>query len=340
MSKQKVSIVIPCRNEAKYIQKNIESILAQDYEGEITALICDGESDDGTVEIVQKLANDNPGKVRLINNPDRFTPQALNLGIRAQDFDVFIILGGHAYLKEDFVRRNIEELEKDNAVGCAGGVINNIYENKDGEIISRAMSSKFAVGNATFRTGGKKGYVDTVAFGAYRKEVYEKIGGFDEVLVRNQDDEYNYRVTSEGFKILFDPSIESFYYVRGNIQKLWNQYFQYGYWKVFIGKKHKAVTTLRQLVPLIFVLGLIVGGVLSLIIPNFYLLYSAGVLSYVFLAILFGAKSAKPGSPEGLKIALIFAILHLSYGFGYLKGIIHFIFMGKNPSEKSKALTR
>ena len=259
-----VSIIIPCRNEEKYISQNIDSILAQNYVGEIEIIVVDGMSDDNTRDIVIKYPKN---QVKLIDNTKKVTPKALNLGIESCSGEIFIILGGHAYLDESFVKNNVELLLKDKTLGCAGGIIKNIYENKIGEIISLAMASSFGVGNATFRTGGNPKYVDTVAFGAYWKKIHFEINGFNEELVRNQDDEYNFRVTKAGYKIYFDPKIVSYYYVRGSINKLYNQYLQYGYWKVYVNKIHKTVTSVRQLIPLFFVLGIIFGGILSVLVP-------------------------------------------------------------------------
>jgi len=336
MSLPIVSVIIPCRNEEAYISKNIDSILKQNYKGGFEVLIVDGMSSDGTRGIVEAYNN---SKVRLIDNPHQFTPHALNIGVEKAKGDVFIILGGHAFLDENFIAENIKILTKDKSVGCAGGQIMNIYENHTGEVIAKAMSSVFGVGNATFRTGGKAGYVDTVAFGAYYKHVHNKIGGFDEDLVRNQDDEYNYKITKAGFKIYFDPKIISNYYVRGDIKKLFKQYYQYGYWKVYVNTKHKTITTIRQMIPLFFVLGLIGGGLLSIIIPVFLWLFVGGVSLYILLALFFGFKKSKK-MIEGLKVAMVFPILHFSYGWGYLIGIINFIFLGKKPSKRSQQTTR
>jgi GT2 family glycosyltransferase len=201
------------------------------------------------------------------------------------------------------------------------------------------MSSPFGVGNATFRIGGEKKYVDTLAFGIYRKKVFEVIGNFNEELVRNQDDELNYRLTKNGFKILYDPAIQSQYFVRGSIGKLYKQYFQYGYWKVYVNKLHKAVTSIRQLVPLIFVLGILLGAVITAIFPYFAFLYIPGIALYLTASVYFGIKSAKSVG-TGLRVALVFPVLHWSYGIGYLKGIIMFLLFNKKPSKKSKSLSR
>lgn len=332
----KVSIIIPCRNEERYIRKNIESILEQDYTGEIEVIIVDGMSTDETRNLVSEFEDT---RVKLIDNKAQFTPHALNLGVKNATGDIFIILGGHAFLTPEFVRLNVKILLEDNSVGCAGGQILNIHENKSSEFISKAMSSPFGVGNATFRTGGKPGYVDTVAFGAYWKRIHDEIGGFDEDLVRNQDDEYNYKVSKAGYKIYFDPSIISNYYVRGSYSKLYRQYYQYGYWKVYVNKKHKTITTIRQMIPLFFVLGLLGGAILSLIIPYFWLVFLSGLGPYLILSILSGIRVGN-SFLEGLKIAPVFPLLHFSYGLGYLVGIVHFILFNKKPSNRSKSTTR
>ncbi|MEN8957747.1 MAG: glycosyltransferase family 2 protein, partial [Flavobacteriales bacterium] len=224
-------------------------------------------------------------------------------------------------------------------IGCCGGQIKNVYENEEGEIIAKAMASKFGVGNATFRVGGNAGFVDTVAFGMYRAKIHQEIEGFDEELVRNQDDEYNFKLSKAGYKIYFDPKIVSHYYVRGSYKKLYKQYYQYGYWKVYVNKKHNTVTSVRQLIPFFFVLSLIAGIVLSFVHYSFFYMLFLGVFSYSFLAFLFGFKKAEKLN-DSFKIASVFPILHFSYGFGYLVGIFDFIVRKKKPSKRSKTLSR
>ena len=252
-----VSVVIPSYNEEAYIENCVRSILASNYpQDKLQVLVCDGQSTDATQEIVKKIAEENP-QVVLLQNLNKTTPFALNLGLKYSSADVKIILGAHSTVDDNFVLQNVKVLETMPEVGCAGGVIENVYENNTSESIGLAMSSTFGVGNAHFRTGAKSGFVDTVAFGAYRKEVFENIGYFDESLTRNQDDEFNYRVTKAGYKIYLEPNIRCKYYVRGSFTKLYKQYFQYGYWKVFVNKKHGAFLSIRQLVPPAFVLYLL-----------------------------------------------------------------------------------
>jgi len=333
-----VSVIIPCRNEEKYIDKCIKSILSQSYSGRVEVLIVDGMSDDNTVSIINELTKVN-SNVRLIYNLEKTTPQAMNLGLAASRYDLIIRIDAHAIALPNFIQNNVNSIYETEDIMCAGGKIINIYENKISKAIGMAMSSVFGVGNATFRVGGEKKFVDTLAFGIYKKEVFDKIGKFDEDLVRNQDDELNFRLTKNGYKILYNPEIKSEYYVRGSIKKLYKQYYQYGYWKVYVNLKHKTVTTIRQLVPLFFVLSLLLGILISLFFPLFWYLLLLGVCFYTVMALVFGYKASEDRS-ETFKIARVFPVLHFSYGFGYLIGIFHFLILGKKPSSKNKEISR
>jgi GT2 family glycosyltransferase len=214
-----VAVVVPCRNEKAYIEACVMSVLEQEYHGKLTVVVADGFSDDGTREILDKLSKTYPN-VQMVDNEKRTTPYALNLGIQHAHAEVSIILGGHAKLLPGYILKCVQALQRDSSLGCVGGIIDSVHENDAARVISLAMSSSFGVGNAHFRTGNKSGYVDTVAFGAYRKSVFEKVGYFDADLTRNQDDEFNYRILKAGFKIWLDPEIRSLYYVQncsGNI---------------------------------------------------------------------------------------------------------------------------
>ncbi len=334
-----ISVLIPCRNEAAYIKKAVDSILNQHYRlGQIEVLVIDGMSDDGTRAILQSIVQADK-RVNMVDNPAQTTPQAMNIGLNTAQYKYILRIDAHAVALPGFLTKNMNALLTDEKVMCAGGKIININENKISERIGYAMSSPFGVGNATFRIGGERKYVDTLAFGIYDKKVFEIIGEFDETLVRNQDDELNFRLTKEGFKILYDPEIQSEYFVRGSIKKLYKQYYQYGYWKVYVNKKHRTVTTLRQLIPFIFVLGLFTGALLSLFVPYFWMLFSVGLLFYAFLALYFGFKSSRSFNAF-ISTALIFPVLHFSYGMGYLTGIVHFLLFNKKPSNRSKSLSR
>lgn len=336
---KKVAVVIPCRNESHYIERCVTSVLRSDYPQEsLRVLVCDGLSTDQTQDIVRVIATQD-SRVVLLRNEKQTTPFALNLGIKcASECDVIIILGAHAEIATDYVRLCVENLDRDSSLGCVGGILENVNEDATSEIIGKAMSSPFGVGNAHFRTGLKSGYVDTVAFGAYAKQVFEKVGYFDEDLTRNQDDEFNYRLTKNGFKILLDPAIRAKYYVRASYEKLLRQYYQYGFWKVYVNKKHGAVTSLRQLVPPLFVLFLCTFP-LFLVVPYYWILYTFA-LSVYLLGANFAAVKQKATSNEYFGVIWAFLLLHIGYGFGYIRGIFRFVVLGKNPNDKHSITSR
>ncbi|MBI3510843.1 MAG: glycosyltransferase family 2 protein [Bacteroidetes bacterium] len=326
-----VSVIIPCRNEKKYIAGCIGSVLQSDFTyGEFEIIVCDGQSDDGTIEVVKKIASAHKNLICL-ENKYHVTPHALNLGIRNAKGEVIIILGAHAEVYHDYLARCYELLSKEKELGCTGGVLENIFEDEVSAAIAAAMSSSFGVGNAHFRTGMKEGYVDTVAFGAYKREVFQKAGFFDEELVRNQDDEFNYRVLKSGYRIKLSKEIKAKYYVRGSTGKLFRQYFQYGYWKVYVNKKHRALTTPRQLAPPAFVFFLFAGAIVSCFIFKVRLVYFAVIAIYL-LTSLAAAIPVSEKFSRYFRIVFSFWILHLAYGSGYLEGAFHFFLMGKKPS--------
>lgn len=338
-SHPRVRVVIPCRNEARYIGALLDSLVQADRAHmDLQVWVCDGMSDDGTRDIVTQHSGRQPF-IRLVDNHARTTPQALNLGLRDMDYDVGIILGAHAEVDPGFLRENLKVLRDHPEVGCAGGVIENVYDSVASRRIGMAMGHPFGVGNAHFRTGRGNGPVDTVAFGAYRREVFQQVGFFDEALVRNQDDEFNYRVLKAGYRIFLSRAIRSRYFVRASLKKLFRQYYQYGYWKVYVNRKHRTITTLRQVVPALFVAFLVLGAALASVHPYLTLAYGAGVLLYVLVALLSAMRAAKhftdvPG------VVLAFFVLHLGYGLGYAYAVIDLLLLGRQPREHDKALTR
>ena len=339
-NRETVSIIIPCRNEKNYISMCIDSFLKQSYPIELMEIvIADGMSDDGTKDILEEYSQ-KYSNVRVIDNKGLSAPKGMNLGIKSSNKDIIIIFGAHAYADKDFVKNNVEYLNK-HEIGCAGGPIETVNDNKVGKAISLAMSSPFGVGNALFRYAQKETYVDTVAFGAYRREVLEQIGYFDEELVRNQDDELNYRVIKEGYKIILSPSIKSTYYGRGSYAKLWKQYYQYGFWKVRVMQKHGKPAAIRHLVPMAFVLTNILGILLGMILKPILYLWLLEVVAYTSTDIYFSAKLSQK-SPSIMACMLpVFPILHLSYGLGFINGIFAFYIIKSNKiKEKNSKMSR
>lgn len=344
-----ISVVIPCLNEVEYIESTLQSICDQvPCEEPWEVVVADGGSTDGTREVLERWAQTD-ARFRWINNPDRFTPQALNRGIEAAKGETVIILGAHAQCAPDFIRRNAEALRAHPESACVGGVVEQVHGSAISRRIGAALSTPFGVGDARFRTGGTAGHVDTVAFGAYRKAALLEIGLFDEHLVRNQDDELNFRLHEAGWRIWFDPRIRSSYHVRSSYGKLFRQYRQYGYWKVFVNRKHRTVTTWRQVVPAAFLSVLLVLLCLTLVdwagqTPPVWSGFSASVLFTAAGAWLIGAVvsalAVADSAREVLGIVRAYGIIHLAYGWGYWEGVGRFLLLQGNPPERSKSLTR
>lgn len=348
-----VTIIMPIRNEAGYIERSLKAVLSQDYPPErMEVLVIDGMSTDGTREIVRRViesvrkmreqGNEEPKgsgyteqplithpssfvtprypSVTLLDNPSHIIPTALNIGLRRARGDVIIRVDGHCEIAPDYVRRCVEVLQKTGA-DCVGGLITTIGENWMARAIALAQSSPFGVGGVAFRTGRKQGsYVDTVAFGAYRRDVFERIGGFDEELVRNQDDEFNFRLIQAGGKIWLDPSIRSVYYSRASLRSLWKQYFQYGFYKVRVIQKRRAIPSWRHLVPAAFVIGLAGSVLLAIVtVQPLWALCIAG--PYAFANLLASLWTARRDWRTLPLLPLAFATLHLSYGIGFLFGL-------------------
>ncbi len=334
-----VSIVIPSRNEGKYIANCLEAIVANTYPKEyLTVIICDGNSKDKTQEIIGNYKS-RYAYISSLRNMKQTTPYGLNMGIKHTESDIVIVLWAHCFIAPDFIEQCVNFLETHEEVGCVGGVIENIYENDRAKIIGFAMTNKFGVGPSHFRTGGKEGFVDTVPFGAYRREVFEKVGYFDERLTRNQDDEFNFRVRKEGYKIYLSKKIKTYYPVRTNIKKFFNQLYQYGYWKVYVNMKHGRLTTFRQIIPFFFVVFLFVGLTFSLFYPIAAITYFSIILLYLLCGFLSTFKR-KMKFVSRLKVVYCYMIMHIAYGFGYANGIGDFVIIRLDPDKKMGELTR
>lgn len=325
-----VSIIMPVRNEGDFIERAIESILASDYAGQkMEIIVVDGMSDDGTKETVERLSQQDD-RVRMLDNPKRIVPSAMNIGLKNMRGDLFIRVDGHAEVPPDFVTRSVECLQEHSQAWVAGGSIETVADGFIGRAIASAMRSPVGVGNARFRLGDYEGWVDTIAFGIHHKWIIEKIGYFDEELVRNQDDEFNLRIILAGGKIWMSKSIRSSYFSRASLGKLWRQYFQYGFWRIRTLQKHKRPAGLRQLAPLLFVSSLLLLGLSGLFWSSARIIMAIEAGLY-FLGLTVGALDV--GHKSGLKYVpltpIIFAILHFAYGFGSLWGIMRFCVLRK-----------
>ncbi len=338
-----VSVIMPVRNESAYIKKAINSILNSDYpKDKIEILVVDGMSDDGTRNIIKEIA-ETTSKVRMIDNVKKVVPYALNIGLRAMSGEYFTIVSGHAEIAPDFLCNSLKCLLEKKEAWLAGGYIETVSDNYIGKAIAAATQSPIGVGNSRHRLGNFDGWVDTLAFGMHHRWILDKVGYFDEQLVRNQDDEFNMRVIEAGGKIWLSKSIKSTYYSRSSLKKLWRQYFQYGFWRIRTIQKHGKPATLRQIAPALLVLSMAGLGVLSFLHPVFgWLLAGEGVV--YALGLIVGAIDVgrKASFQHSIIAPLIFIILHFGYGLGSMWGIVRFVVLrGKYmPKNEQISLSR
>jgi glycosyltransferase involved in cell wall biosynthesis len=258
-----VSIIVPCRNEREHIHACLRSILGQDLEPEeCEIIVADGMSDDGTRDILQQLAAEDP-RLHVIDNPGRIVSTGLNTAIRVARGAVIIRMDAHTEYAADYVRQCLAVLRETGADNVGGPARTKSMGALQAAICT-AYHSPFAVGGARFHKGAYEGYVDTVPYGCWPRQIFDQIGLFDEELIRNQDDEFNLRLIRRGGKIWQSPRIKSWYRPRSSLRCLFRQYMQYGYWKVRVIQKHRRPAAVRHLVPGSFVLAVIVLSLLAL----------------------------------------------------------------------------
>ena len=322
MSSPLVSIVIACRNEARYIEDCIRGFLGGTVR-DIEVIIVDGDSDDGSAAIVQRIATLEDCRVRLLHNPARRTPMAFNLGIRAARGRFISIFGAHSVPAPDWVQANLNALTAHPEAAAVGGLLNTISHTFIGKAIAAALSSPFGVGNVRFRVGGQPGPTDTVVFGCYRREVFTKYGLFDESFLTNQDDEFNLRLVSNGEVLYFDPSIRLDYNARPTWGKALNQYWRYGRYKLNVFRKNGQIGSWRQLVPAAWTAFLVLASIGALFVPALRMPAVIGVAVYLTAGLVAMAAKIPQYGMACLLFLPVAASIHLAYGIGTWQGLFH-----------------
>ena len=318
-----VSVVLPVRNEGRHIDTCIERLLEQDYPRErMEIVVVDGDSEDDTRERLAELQARHPdARLRVLDNPERIVPPALNIAIRAAQGDVIVRMDGHSVPERDYVRLCVRALTQSGAANV-GGVVEPVGTTPFGRAVALATQHRLGVGDAKYRTGGAPGFVDTVQFGAFRRDVFNKIGLFDESMVRNQDYELNVRIRNAGEQIYMDPAIRFTYTPRDTPGALWRQYFQYGWWRVETVRRHPRSLRWRQLVPPAFVSMLLVLGLIAPWSALAAVAFTALALTYCGAVVGVSVRLAATDDPVGpWKVALAFATLHFAWSIGFLLNV-------------------
>jgi len=319
-----VTVILPCRNEGTHIAACLDSILASAYPADkLEVLVVDGMSDDSTRALIQEYSREHPS-IRMLDNPGRIVPTALNIGIRAATGDVIVRMDGHVVYPPEYIPRLVDALLADGADNVGGCLVTLPADGTAvAQAIAIAMSHPFGVGFARFRIGARDAQdVDTVPFGCFRRSLFTRVGLFDEELVRNQDDEFNHRIIRNGGRVRLIPDIVCYYYARGSLRKAARMFYQYGAFKPLVARKVGRVMTVRQLVPAMFVATLIGTAAGALFSPALAIVGGATAALY---AACVAACSLAVARSHGIRCAVALAaalpVVHLSYGFGFLRGL-------------------
>ncbi|MEH7356284.1 glycosyltransferase family 2 protein [Neobacillus drentensis] len=315
-----VSMVMPVYNEERYIDDCIQSLMKQDYPQEsIEWIFVDGCSKDRTKEIIEKFKKKYPYLIKVYENPNKTVPFAMNIGIKASVGKYIIRLDAHSEYASDYISKCVYYLETTDADNV-GGVAETKSRGYIGNAIALMLSSKFGVGNSQFRTNGKSGYVDTVPFGAFRREVFDNYGLYDERLTRNQDNEMNYRIRKNGGKIYMAEDIHLAYYCRDSIKGIVDMAVKNGKWNVITSKLCPGAMGVRHFIPFVFLLSIFIMPLLTIMVPFIGCLFAIEIGLYFLLNIAFSIKAAPQVKFTPL-LFILFPIFHLSYGFGSLLGL-------------------
>lgn len=322
------TIIIPTINEEKHIRETIESLLAQDHPREkLEVIFADGGSTDRTREIIQEYARIYPG-IRLLDNPKKFANHAFNLGIRNARGNIIVIMGAHTGYSPNYISTVVKYLTEKGEY-CVGSVAETI-PGKDSfiaRVIAQVVSCRFGVGNSLMRTGTEiPVYADTASCSGYRKELFEKIGLFNESLIYSQDMEFHLRMKKAGYKILLLPEIKSYYHARSDLKSFLQHNFRNGLWVILPFKYTQIIPiSLRHLVPLAFVSILFLSLLFSVWIPAFLFLFGSVMLLYAGADLYFSTRIAfRQKNPKFLfGLPLIFFLLHVVYGLGSIWGLLN-----------------
>ena len=321
-----ITIIVPTRNEEEFIGKCLDSIVLQDYpKNKMEILVVDGMSEDRTREIVKSYSQKHPF-VKLLENPKKITSPALNIGLKSMKGDVMMHMGAHSTYETNYIAKCVKYLMEYKADNVGGVLLTEPSVNTlTAKAITLSLSNRFGTGNSYFRTGSEKPrFVDTVFGGCYRKEVFRKIGFYNENLVRSQDMEFNLRLKKAGGKILLAPDIVAYYHPKSTLAEFFKHNIADGIWAIYPLKFGASLFKLRHLIPLLFVAGLLISAVISTFFKPFIFVFS-GILALYFIASLFFSfliATKEKNLALMPFLVLAFAARHFGYGIGSFTGLI------------------
>ena len=322
-----VSVIIPCRNEEKRIEALLDSLYSQSFPLEnMEVVIADGMSTDLTREIIKDYSENHPNLIiRVVDNQKQIIPAALNVAIEAAQGDFIVRMDAHSVPDKDYVKVSIEDLDNNRGTNVGG-----VWKIQPGDTswmaksIAEATSHPLGVGGAKYRYTTEAEEVDTVPFGAFKRNLIDEIGGFDESLLTNEDYEFNVRIRQSGGKIWLNPAIHCNYYARESFGKLAKQYWRYGFWKAIMLKRYPDTARPRQILPPLFVLGLVGLAGLSFFSSIFAGLLASVLLLYILALLFVGFQISKKNDylPYFYGVPISIIIMHLVWGSAFWVGLV------------------
>lgn len=344
-----ISVIVPTYNEEQFIASFLDNVLQQDVDqSQIEIILSDGRSTDRTREIIASYQN-NYKNILLIDNPDRFVPQALNKALAIAKGETIVRLDAHSIYPKNYIRTlvlKLHALQADNVGGM--WITEPGNQTLEAAAIAMATTDKIGIGNASYRHGADTEIeTDTVPYGCFKRDIFSRIGTFDEDLLRNQDDEFNGRIIKNNGKIFLIPEVKIRYFARPTYAKMRTMFYQYGLYKPLVMLKLGSAATWRQFAPPMLVLGHFIAFLFILFFPSMWWLFVGGLLTY-YMLLLFRATQITQSLPAFasqfsrikliLKIFLAFPQIHFSYGMGYIKGWVDFIVLKKHLKNSSASL--
>jgi succinoglycan biosynthesis protein ExoA len=326
-----VSIIIPCFNEQTTIRKLLEAIYAQTFpRAGLEVVIADG--------MIAAFADSHPDlQLAVVDNLKRHIPGGLNCALKESRGKIIVRLDAHSMPYPNYIERCFADLE-----AGLGENVGGVWEIRPGaetwvaQSIAIAAAHPLGVGDALYRHAEKSALVDTVPFGAFKRDLLALVGFFDETLFTNEDYEFNARIRKSGGKVWLDPSIRSVYFARATLPGLAKQYFRYGFWKWRMLRRYPNTLRWRQGLPPLFVLSLIGSGILGIFLLLFRVLLAAELILYTFAMTAAGVQAAFKQKEFSLVLGLPMAIciMHISWGTGFLWSMIRGVFTNHDPEKK------
>jgi succinoglycan biosynthesis protein ExoA len=337
-SKPFVSVILPIRNEAAFIESSLSAVLRQDYPADrMEIFVVDGISSDGTQDIVQRIIDESkkegdktatptpPTRLELMKNTNRIVPSSLNKAIAQASGDIIVRVDGHAIIATDYVSQSVMALQRTGA-DVVGGLMTPVGKGFIGETISLAHNLRFGLGGGLFHRATCETEADTVYMGTFRRDLFNRVGLFDERLERNQDIELNSRVWRNGGRVVLSPRIRSKYFCSNSLRSLWRKNYANGLWLFPTIAATPGSLSIRHFVPLVFLVGLLVSVVMAATLPFgwvFLLMVTGCYASALLIASV--VATARDGWQFLISLPIVFVTLHVSYGLGSLVGLPRFL---------------